>query len=112
VSVPLCRKVIVLSRDELKQSVMKAAFPASKYPGLRFFLGDVRDKERLRLAFRDVDIVIHAAALKQVPALEYNPTEAIKTNIIGSSTPLRLLFVGRTAWKRGVNNVGFGQYLV
>ena len=77
-------KVIVFSRDELKQSLMLKKFPASKYPQLRFLLGDVRDAGRLRRAFRDVQIVVHAAALKQVPALEYNPTEAIKTNIMGA----------------------------
>jgi UDP-N-acetylglucosamine 4,6-dehydratase (inverting) len=78
------KKIIVFSRDELKQSVMMEKFPPSKYPQLRFFLGDVRDPNRIARAFRGVDIVIHAAALKQVPALEYNPTEAIKTNIIGA----------------------------
>ena len=77
-------KVIVYSRDELKQSLMLKKFPASKYPQLRFLLGDVRDVSRLKRAFRGVHIVVHAAALKQVPALEYNPTEAIKTNILGA----------------------------
>ena len=78
------KKVIVFSRDELKQSLMLKKFPVNKFPQLRFLLGDVRDAGRLRRAFRDVQIVIHAAALKQVPALEYNPTEAIKTNIMGA----------------------------
>lgn len=77
-------KVIVLSRDELKQSEM-AALTLFKDPRLRFFLGDVRDKERLYLAMNDVDYVIHAAALKQVPAAEYNPHEFIKTNINGAT---------------------------
>ena len=77
-------KVIVYSRDELKQSLMLKKFPPSKYPQLRFLLGDVRDVSRLKRAFRGVQIVVHAAALKQVPALEYNPTEAIKTNILGA----------------------------
>ena len=63
---------------------MKKKYPESKYPQIRFLLGDVRDAGRLRRAFRDVQIVVHAAALKQVPALEYNPTEAIKTNILGT----------------------------
>ena len=75
-------KIIVLSRDELKQYEMQQRFTD---PRLRFFLGDVRDKERLERAFRGVDVVIHAAALKQVPAAEYNPFEAIKTNIIGAA---------------------------
>ena len=75
------KKVIVFSRDELKQSVMESEIPDER---LRFFLGDVRDLPRLERAFHGVDIVVHAAALKQVPALEYNPFEAVKTNILGS----------------------------
>ncbi|MEK7646871.1 MAG: UDP-N-acetylglucosamine 4,6-dehydratase (inverting) [Patescibacteria group bacterium] len=75
------RKVIVFSRDELKQSRMSAEFNDER---LNFFLGDIRDLSRLQRAFRTVDIVIHAAALKQVPTLEYNPFEAIRTNILGS----------------------------
>ncbi len=75
-------RLIVFSRDELKQFEMQQKF--NKYPGLRYFLGDVRDQERLRRAFKEVDIVIHAAALKQIPAAEYNPFEVIKTNIIGA----------------------------
>jgi UDP-N-acetylglucosamine 4,6-dehydratase len=78
------RRVIVFSRDELKQSVMQKEFSTKKYPCMRYFLGDVRDPQRLSRAFKGVDIIIHAAALKQVPALEYNPTEAIKTNVIGA----------------------------
>ncbi|MGE5552295.1 MAG: UDP-N-acetylglucosamine 4,6-dehydratase (inverting) [Betaproteobacteria bacterium] len=74
-------KVIVLSRDELKQYEMAQEF---NDPRLRFFLGDVRDQERLKRAFEGVDIVVHAAALKQVPAAEYNPMEAVKTNIMGA----------------------------
>lgn len=76
------RRIIVFSRDELKQSEMKQRFKNN--PGLRFFLGDVRDKERLYRAFYGVDIVVHAAALKQIPAAEYNPFEVIKTNVIGA----------------------------
>jgi len=79
------KKLIIYSRDELKQFDMQAIFPESKYPCLRYFIGDVRDKERLSRAFNGVDIVVHAAALKQVPAAEYNPFEAIKTNIIGAA---------------------------
>jgi UDP-N-acetylglucosamine 4,6-dehydratase len=77
------RKLIVISRDELKQYEMQQN-PAFQDDRLRFFLGDVRDLDRLRRAFNDVDIVIHAAALKQVPAAEYNPFEVIKTNIFGA----------------------------
>jgi UDP-N-acetylglucosamine 4,6-dehydratase len=76
-------KLIIFSRDEYKQFEMAKKFPENRYP-VRFFLGDVRDKERLLMAFEGVDYVIHAAALKQVPALEYNPFEAVKTNIIGA----------------------------
>jgi len=75
------KKIIVFSRDELKQSQMAHEFDDER---LRFFLGDVRDLSRLQRAFSGVDIVIHAAALKQVPILEYNPFEAVKTNILGS----------------------------
>lgn len=82
------KKIIILSRDELKQYEMRGEleemFPADKMARLRFFLGDVRDRNRLELAFRSVDIVIHAAALKQVPAAEYNPSECIATNITGA----------------------------
>lgn len=75
-------KIIILSRDELKQHEMR--INGFDDPSLRYFLGDIRDVERLKRAFMGVDIVVHAAALKQVPACEYNPTEAIKTNIMGS----------------------------
>jgi UDP-N-acetylglucosamine 4,6-dehydratase len=75
------RKVIIYSRDELKQFEMQQDFDS---PSMRYFIGDVRDKERLISAMRDVDYVVHAAALKQVPAAEYNPNECIKTNIYGA----------------------------
>ncbi|MFV0420836.1 UDP-N-acetylglucosamine 4,6-dehydratase (inverting) [Oleidesulfovibrio sp.] len=78
------KKVIVFSRDEMKQWDMQQAFPKEQFPALRFFVGDVRDKERLYRAMRGVDILIHAAALKIVPTAEYNPFEAIRTNIIGT----------------------------
>jgi UDP-N-acetylglucosamine 4,6-dehydratase len=78
------KKLIVFSRDELKQFEMSQRWNVNKYPFIRYFLGDVRDKERLIRAFQGVDYVIHAAALKQVPAAEYNPAEFIKTNIIGA----------------------------
>ena len=76
-------KFIVYSRDELKQFEMQQEFPVDLYPSLRYFIGDVRDLPRLRMAMEEVDIVVHTAALKQVPATEYNPFEAVKTNIIG-----------------------------
>ena len=87
-------KVIVFSRDELKQHEMRVA---SNHPNLRFFIGDVRDQGRLKRAMHGVDIVVHAAALKQVPACEYNPMEAIKTNILGSSNVIE------AALDQGVN---------
>ncbi|PIS28915.1 UDP-N-acetylglucosamine 4,6-dehydratase (inverting) [Candidatus Saganbacteria bacterium CG08_land_8_20_14_0_20_45_16] len=79
------KKVIVFSRDELKQFEMAQLPEFKKYEDrIRYFIGDVRDKERLMRAFSDVDYVVHAAALKQVPAMEYNPSEAIKTNVMGA----------------------------
>src|SRR3989344_8629965 len=75
------KKLIIFSRDELKQSQMETEMNDRR---VRFFIGDVRDLPRLQRAFKDVDIIVHAAALKQVPALEYNPFEAVKTNILGS----------------------------
>lgn len=77
------RKIIVFSRDELKQHEMRIS--GFDHPDLRYFIGDVRDLNRLRRAMQGVDIVVHTAALKQVPACEYNPMEAIKTNVLGSS---------------------------
>ena len=79
------KRLIVFSRDEYKQSEMQKKFPEKKYEFLRYFLGDVRDINRLNLAFRSVDYVIHAAALKQVPFAEYNPLEFVNTNILGSN---------------------------
>lgn len=78
------KKLIIFSRDELKQFEMSHVFPETKYQQIRYFLGDIRDKERLKRAFEGVDIVIHAAALKQVPAAEYNPIEFINTNVLGA----------------------------
>ena len=90
-------KIIVYSRDELKQHEMQAS--GFDHASLRYFIGDVRDMERMRRAFHGVDIVVHAAALKQVPACEYNPMEAIKTNILGSSNVID------AALDAGVNKV-------
>lgn len=97
------KRVIIYSRDEYKQFVVKNMFqeklPAEKFAKLRFFIGDVRDKDRLYRAFREVDYVIHAAAMKQVPACEYNPFEAIKTNIDGAQNVID------AALDRGVKKV-------
>ncbi len=81
---PQVRRLVIFSRDELKQFEMAQLFPPSQYPCLRFFIGDVRDAHRLKRAMEGIDIVVHAAALKQVPAAEYNPMEAIKTNVLGA----------------------------
>jgi len=81
------RRIIIFSRDEFKQSVMERSLPDPEGK-LRFFIGDVRDLERLEMALHGVDVVVHAAALKQVPLLEYNPFEAIKTNILGTQNLL------------------------
>ncbi len=78
------RRVVVFSRDELKQFEMQKIYNSKKYSKLRFFLGDVRDKDRLHRALENIDILIHAAALKQVPTAEYNPIEYVKTNIMGA----------------------------
>ena len=92
------KKIIIYSRDELKQSEMQASQLFSD-PAVRFFLGDVRDRDRLELAMRGVDFVVHAAALKQVPAAEYNPHEFIKTNVNGATN------VVEAALKAGVKKV-------
>ena len=84
------RRLIIFSRDELKQFEMSQTFSMSQYPCMRYFIGDVRDRERLNRAFYGVDYVIHAAALKQVPAAEYNPFEAVKTNIIGAQNVINV----------------------
>ncbi len=78
------KRIVIYSRDELKQWELQQKYPEKEYPQIRFFLGDIRDLERLKIAFKGIDTVIHAAALKQVPAAEYNPMEFIKTNVIGS----------------------------
>ena len=81
---PKIKRLVIFSRDELKQSEMAIKFPKTKYKFIRFFLGDVRDKDRIKRAIRDIDFVIHAAALKQVTTAEYNPNEFIKTNVLGA----------------------------
>jgi UDP-N-acetylglucosamine 4,6-dehydratase (inverting) len=78
------RKLVIFSRDELKQSEMEQRYPASKYPQVRFFIGDMRDRDRLARALEGIEVVVHAAALKQVPTAEYNPFECIKTNVLGA----------------------------
>lgn len=81
---PRIKRLVIYSRDEQKQFQMAMDYPESKYPNIRFFIGDVRDYDRLKRALKSVDYVIHAAAMKHVPIAEYNPMECIKTNIIGA----------------------------
>ena len=92
-------RLIIFSRDELKQFEMSKQYPPEKYPFIRFFLGDIRDKDRLMSATENVETIVHAAALKQVPATEYNPFEAIKTNIIGANNLIE------AALKNNIKNV-------
>jgi UDP-N-acetylglucosamine 4,6-dehydratase (inverting) len=96
---PSIKKLIILSRDEQKQFQMAQEYPVSAYPKIRFFLGDVRDQERLIRAFQGVDVVIHAAAMKHVHLAEYNPDECIKTNIGGAQNVIH------AALQTGVSNV-------
>ncbi|AIZ63724.1 UDP-N-acetylglucosamine 4,6-dehydratase [Hymenobacter sp. DG25B] len=81
---PQVKRLVIYSRDELKQFEMSQTFSHAKYPAIRYFIGDVRDAERMKRACEGIDIIVHAAALKQVPAAEYNPMECIKTNIFGA----------------------------
>lgn len=85
-------RLVIYSRDELKQFEMSQIYSDTKYPAIRYFIGDIRDHNRLRRALEGVDIVIHAAALKQVPAAEYNPFECIKTNVIGAQNLIEACF--------------------
>ena len=96
---PDVKRLVIFSRDELKQFEMSQMFPKDKYPFIRFFIGDVRDEKRLRRALEGIDIIIHAAALKQVPTAEYNPIECIKTNILGAQNIIE------TALDTGVKKV-------
>ncbi len=86
---PQVRRIVIYSRDELKQFELKQKYPHSQYPQLRFFIGDVRDLERLTRACEGVDVIIHAAAIKQVDTAEYNPEECIKTNVHGAQNVIK-----------------------
>ncbi len=86
---PDIKRVVIYSRDEQKQFQMAFEYPEAKYPGIRFFIGDVRDSERLKRAFKGIDYVIHAAAMKHVHIAEYNPDECVKTNIGGAENVIR-----------------------
>ncbi len=93
------KRLIIFSRDELKQYEMAQTFPQEKLPFMRYFIGDVRNRDRLEMAMRDVDFVVHAAAMKQVPIAEYNPFECIATNVIGAEN------VVQAAIARGIKRV-------
>ncbi|MCL2919644.1 UDP-N-acetylglucosamine 4,6-dehydratase (inverting) [Shewanella litorisediminis] len=96
---PKVKKIIIFSRDELKQFELRQKYPANEFPQLRFFIGDVRDKGRMIQACEGVDVIIHAAAIKQVDTAEYNPTECIRTNIDGAENVIH------AALQCGVKNV-------
>jgi len=81
---PNVKRLVIFSRDEQKQFEMAQEYPSQKYAGIRYFIGDIRDYERLEKAFKDIDYVIHAAAMKHVPIAEYNPMECVKTNVLGA----------------------------
>ena len=86
---PNVKKIIIYSRDELKQYQLKQRYPEDKYPQMRYYIGDVRDSERLTRACEGVDIIIHAAAIKQVDTAEYNPEECVKTNVGGAQNVIK-----------------------
>jgi UDP-N-acetylglucosamine 4,6-dehydratase/5-epimerase len=96
---PTIRRLVVYSRDETKQHEMAQTFPVERYPAMRYFIGDVRDRDRLIRAAENVEVIVHAAALKHIPVCEYNPFEAIKTNVLGAQNVIE------TAMAQGVKRV-------
>ncbi len=96
---PKVKRLVIFSRDEQKQFEMAQEYPHSKYPAIRYFIGDVRDFERLKKAFTEIDYVIHAAAMKHVPIAEYNPMECVKTNVLGAENVIN------ACMEMGVKNV-------
>jgi len=92
---PDLRRLVVFSRDELKQFEMAQVFPPARHPCLRYFIGDIRDRDRIQRALEGIDFVIHAAALKQVPTAEYNPFECIKTNVLGAQNLIEAVLDSR-----------------
>lgn len=95
------KRIVVYSRDELKQYEMAQRFPHSTFPQMRYFIGDIRDRQRLTMAMRDIDIVIHAAALKHVPIAEFNPMECIRTNVNGAENVVYPMLAGYRPVYRG-----------
>lgn len=96
---PKVKRLVIFSRDEQKQFEMAQEYPHTKYPAIRYFIGDVRDQDRLKKAFKDIEYVIHAAAMKHVPIAEYNPMECVKTNVLGAENVIN------AAFETGVKNV-------
>lgn len=96
---PKVKRLVIFSRDEQKQFEMAQEYPHSKYPAIRYFIGDVRDGDRLKKAFTEIDYVIHAAAMKHVPIAEYNPMECVKTNVLGAENVIN------ACMEMGVKNV-------
>ena len=96
---PNVKRLVIFSRDEQKQFEMAQEYPHSKYPAIRYFIGDVRDFDRLKKAFTEIDYVIHAAAMKHVPIAEYNPMECVKTNVLGAENVIN------ACMETGVKNV-------
>ncbi len=97
------KRLIIFSRDEYKQSVMQRKFNPQQYKCMRYFIGDVRDKDRLDYAFKNVDVIFHTAALKQVSALEYNPDEAINTNIYGTQNVIKIAIKNNVKYVMGIS---------
>nr|MDQ3049128.1 polysaccharide biosynthesis protein [Bacteroidota bacterium] len=89
---PAVKRLVIYSRDEQKQFEMAQEYSHAKYPAIRYFIGDVRDVDRLKKAFKDIDYVIHAAAMKHVPIAEYNPMECVKTNVLGAENVINAAF--------------------
>lgn len=96
---PKVKRLVIFSRDEQKQFEMAQEYPHSKYPAIRYFIGDVRDYERLKKAFTEIEYVIHAAAMKHVPIAEYNPMECVKTNVLGAENVIN------ACMEMGIKNV-------
>ena len=96
---PKVKRLVIFSRDEQKQFEMAQEYPHSKYPAIRYFIGDVRDFERLKKAFTEIEYVIHAAAMKHVPIAEYNPMECVKTNVLGAENVIN------ACMEMGIKNV-------
>ena len=86
---PDVKRLVIFSRDEQKQFQMEMEYPHQKFPQVRFFIGDVRDEDRIRMALKGIDTVVHAAAMKHIHIAEYNPMECIKTNIIGAENLIK-----------------------